>query len=320
MKFLLLLFLFSCERLTTWSTPTGGDFKLATTTGEIDTAQLRGKTLLIFFGFLNCPEICPTTTLELSRMMKLLSEKDRARVVPIFITVDPERDSLEALKTHFSHFDPGIVAARGTEEEIRKALKLFGGDFKIIKGKDPTDIFVDHTSSIFVINRKGVWVNSLDYDTKATDIRDAVNLASSALPYWSDEAKDARMESLGVFDDCDLSKTPCEYRTVKGKFEVELIPRPVKHLTRTKIIVRSKERRLTPRVADLVGLETAMGLIRPKLVKTSDTEWVGGFRLPTCDLKDMHWKLRLLLKDPDQNNFEITFKFASINEFPEPPH
>lgn len=314
--FLLLFFLVSCHRITSWNTPTGGDFVLTTTTGKINTADLRGKTLLLFFGFLNCPEICPTTTLELSRLMKLLDEKERAQVVPVFVTVDPERDTIPALKEHFSHFDPGIIAATGTDAEIRKALKLFGGDFKIIKGKDPTDIFVDHTSSIFVINSQGVWVNSLDYDTKASDILKAIKSATTQPPYWSDESREARIESLGVFEDCDLSKTPCEYRTVKGKFEVELSPRPVKHLQRTKIIVRTKELRLTPKLADLEGIELKMGLIRPKLVKLSDTEWVGGFRIPSCDLKDMHWKLRLLLRDPDKNNFEITYKFESFNEEP----
>jgi hypothetical protein len=66
-------------------------------------------------------------------------------------------------------------------------------------------------------------------------------------------------------------------------------------------------------------VERAMGPIRPKLTKVSDTEWVSSFRLPTCELRNMHWKLRLLLQDPKKENYEIKFRFSSINEFPTQP-
>ncbi|MFL5786351.1 MAG: SCO family protein [Bacteriovoracaceae bacterium] len=316
---LALIFCLSCERFTTWNTPKGGDFVLSTPQGKLDTSQLRGKTLFIFFGFLNCPNVCPTTTREMNRMMKLLTQKDRQRFVPIFISVDPERDTLAALKEHFASYDPAFVAATGTPEELHKALGLFGGDFQIVKGKTPDETFVDHTSSIFVINRKGEWVNSLPYDTNARDLRDALYISGRLPPYWSDEARDARMEVLGENTECDLSQGPCDWRTTKGRYEVEVSPRPVKHLEKTKLIVRSKDKKLVPIVGDLIGVELAMGLIRPKLTKVSDTEWVSSFRLPSCELRNMHWKLRLLLQDSKKENYEIKFGFSSINEFPTEP-
>lgn len=318
MRFLLLLFFIaSCEEVTSWQTPKGGDFVLNSTAGKLDTAKLRGKTLLIFFGFLHCPYVCPTTVRELNRMMKLLPEKERARVVPIFVSVDPERDTIPVMKEHFAKLDPTFIAATGTPEEVRAILGQFGGDFKVVKGKTPDDTFIDHTSSVFVINRRGVWVNSLPYDSSATEFRDAAYVASRQPPYWSDEARDARVEVLGSNADCDLSQTPCEWRTMKGVYAVELSPRPVKHLQETRITVRSKDNKLTPKLADFIGVELSMGLIRPKLVKISDTEWVSSFRLPTCELKNMNWKVRILLQDNLKNNFEVKFGFSSINEMKE---
>jgi protein SCO1/2 len=314
-SFIFFLFLIlSCERFTTWQTPKGGDFVLKTPTGVMNTADLRGKNVFIFFGFLNCPNVCPTTIREVNRMIKLLTPRDRKKFAAIFVTVDPERDTMEHLKERFAELDPLFIPATGTDEEVREALRLFGGDFKIVKGKSPDDIFVDHTSSVFVINRKGVWVNSLPYDTSAIDFRDAFHVASRLPPYWSDEARDARIETLGENEECDLTKEPCMYRTVKGNYEVELSPRPVRHLQKMRIIVRSKDQRLTPRLADFIGVELAMGLIRPRLVKTSDTEWVGSFTLPTCELKTMTWRLRLLLQDAKKINYEIRYRFSSAVE------
>ena len=315
-----LIFILSCNRATTWQTPKGGDFVLKTPAGNLDTTTLRGKYLFIFFGFLNCPHVCPTTIREINRMVKLLPPSDRKKFVPIFISVDPERDTLPILKERFSELDPSFIAATGTEEEVRSALKLFGGDFKIVKGKTPDDTFIDHTSSVFVINRKGEWVNSLPYDTTPEAFRDAFNSASQQKPYWSDEARVARIEILGENEECDLAVGPCEYRTMKGNYEVSITPsKPIRHLEKLRITVRSKDHKLTPKVADLAGMELAMGLIRPKLVKTTDHEWVGSFTLPTCELKIMNWRLRLLLQDSQRNNFQITYRFKSINEKSRPP-
>ncbi len=314
LKYLFVFFLLGCQEITSWTTPKGGNFVLKTPNGTLNTNELQGKTLFIFFGFLHCPHVCPTTIRELNRMVKDLSPKDKSKIVPIFISVDPERDTLPVLKEHFATMDPSFIAATGTEEEVRKALQLFGGDFKIVKGKTADDTFVDHTSSVFVINRKGVWVNSLPFDTSARDFRDAFHAASLQKPYWSDEAQASRVEQLGDNEECDLSNGPCEYRTVRGNYEVTISPFPVKHLQRLRVTVRSKDKKLVPKLADFIGVELAMGLIRPKLVKISETEWVGSFTLPTCELRTMNWKLRLLLQDPEKNNFEIKFRFMSIND------
>lgn len=313
-KLFLLLFLLSCERSTTWHTPVGGDFTLEAHHGVLDTKELRGKTLFIFFGFLNCPHVCPTTIRELNRLAKQLTPKERQKVAFIFVSVDPERDTKLKLKEYFSSLDPVFIPSAGKEDKIREALKLFGGDFKLIPGKTPEETFIDHTSSVFVINRKGVWVNSVPYDASVEEFRRALDLSHSQQPYWSDEAKGSRIKMLGFNQDCDLGKESCTFITDEGiRFDVDILPRPVKHLVKNQISVRSKDKRLSPKMADLIGVELTMGLIRPKLIKTAEHQWKGEFILPTCELESMSWNLRLLLQNAEKENHEIKFRFSSIN-------
>jgi len=306
----------ACNQFTSWQTPKGGDFTLKTPDGVLDTAQLRGKTLFIFFGFLHCPHVCPTTIRELNRMARSLDPRERSRTAFIFVTVDPERDTPAVLKEHFASMDPAFIPATGTEEEIRNALGKFGGDFKVTRGKEADDIFIDHTSNVFVINRKGVWVNSLPYDTSAQDFSVAHAMSRSQLPYWSDEAQAGRIQVLGGNEECDLGKEICTYVAPDGGvYELSLYPRPVRHLEKVRLTVKSKKsHNLTPKLADLVGQEIAMGLLRPKLVKTNDNSWVANFTLPTCELRNMNWKLRLLLQDNRRENFEMKFRFSSLND------
>lgn len=324
MKIILLsCLLFLCSSLsantanTDWANPQGGDFTLKTTSGMLKTQDLRGKTLLIFFGFLHCPAICPTTIRELNRVAKELPADVKKNVQMIFVTVDPERDTPEKLKARFAQLDPMFIPAYGTHEEIRKAIKLFGGDFKVEKPKSPTDgTSVDHNSNIFVVSPRGIWVNSLAYNTKAQTIRDAIYLAPSQLPYYSEEAKIERLHRLGANTECDLSRKDCEFITDNGiKYQVQVGPRPVKHLRKTRITVsiKNEDFTLTPKVADIIGEELVMGLIRPKLEKVSDRKWSGEFTLPTCDLRTMHFFVRLLLQDKTQENYEIRYRFSSIN-------
>lgn len=315
MKLLLtLVLMLSCNRVTTWSTPEGGDFTLKTPTGVVNTEELRGRTLFIFFGFLHCPNVCPTTVHQLNRFAKSLSEKEQKSIAMIFVTVDPKRDTPEKMKEHFATLNPSFVPAYGTEKEVREALGLFGGDFKVYHADKPEEMVIDHTSSIFVINRQGVWVNSLPYDSSVEDLKEALAVSTSQKPYWSAAAKAERLKILGGNDECDLAKENCYYVTPKGeKFDVELSPRPVHHLEKTKVIVRSSSERLTPKLADLQGQEIAMGLIRPVLYEEGKGAWSGEFTLPTCDLRTMHWKLRLLLQDSEQENYEVTYGFSSIN-------
>lgn len=144
----------------------GGPFSLVSQRGERVTRDtFEGKPTAYFFGFTHCPEVCPTTLFEMSRHLKELgSDADRLNVV--FVTVDPERDTPELLKTYLESFDPRIVALTGTPEELAVAAKAF----RITYRKVPVEggYTMDHTASVIVTDAKGDLVTLIDYHEDAS--------------------------------------------------------------------------------------------------------------------------------------------------------
>ncbi|QRM35277.1 SCO family protein [Microvirga sp. VF16] len=149
--------------VTTTGTPAvGGPFSLVNHRGERVTQDtFKGKPTAYFFGFTHCPEVCPTTLFEMSQHLKDLGP-DANRLNVVFVTVDPERDTPELLKTYLESFDPRIVALTGTAEELATAARAF----RISYRKVPTEggnYTMDHTSSVIVTDAKGEFVSLIDY-------------------------------------------------------------------------------------------------------------------------------------------------------------
>lgn len=118
-------------------------------------ADFRGKVTLVFFGYTHCPDVCPTTLLELAEVKKLLGA-DGARVQGVFVTVDPERDTPQLLKAYVGHFSPDIVALRGTPEETRAVAQHFKIFYAKVPGQtDPASYTVDHTAGSYVYDKQG---------------------------------------------------------------------------------------------------------------------------------------------------------------------
>lgn len=153
--------------VTTTGTPAiGGPFSLVNHRGERVTQNtFKGKPTAYCFGFTHCPEVCPTTLFEMSQRLKELGpDADRLNVV--FVTVDPERDTPELLKTYLESFDPRIVALTGTPEELAVAARAF----RISYSKVPTEggnYTMEHTSSVIVTDAKGELVTLIDYHEEA---------------------------------------------------------------------------------------------------------------------------------------------------------
>lgn len=138
---------------TTARVPIGGPFELTTHEGKkFSSESLKGKPFAVFFGFTHCPEVCPTTLFDLTQDLESLGA-DAAKLNVVFITVDPERDTPELMKTYLSSFNPRIVGLTGTETEIAATAK----EYKIYYKKVPTDsdYTMDHTATIFLMDRKG---------------------------------------------------------------------------------------------------------------------------------------------------------------------
>ena len=138
---------------------TGADFgrslSLPDLTGKIRTLDdFKGKVTVLFFGYTQCPDVCPTTMAELAEVKKSLGA-DGDRVQGVFITVDPERDTPEVLKNYVASFDPGFVALRGTPEQTAAAAKEFKVFYAKVPGKGAGSYSMDHTAGSFIFDTGG---------------------------------------------------------------------------------------------------------------------------------------------------------------------
>jgi len=117
-------------------------------------ADFKGKVSVVFFGYTQCPDVCPTTMAELAAIKRAMG-KDGDRVQGIFVTVDPERDTPEVLKAYLAAFDPSFVALRGTPEQTAEAAREFKVFFAKVPGKTDASYTVDHTAGSYVIDTQG---------------------------------------------------------------------------------------------------------------------------------------------------------------------
>ncbi len=120
----------------TGGTGYGKVFRLTDHDGKLRTlADYRGKVVTIFFGYLNCPDFCPTHLARQNEVLRLLG-KDAARVQSLFVSVDPQRDTPERIKAYVTAFNPSFVGLTGTKEEIDLAVKAFRASYEIVPIKD----------------------------------------------------------------------------------------------------------------------------------------------------------------------------------------
>lgn len=130
-------------------------FQLPDANGQVRTLQdFRGKAVVVFFGYTQCPDVCPTTLSEIAQAKQLLGP-DGARVQGIFITVDPERDTPEVLKAYMANFGSDFVALRGTPEQIEATAKDYKVYYKKVEGKTAGSYTMDHSAASFVYDPEG---------------------------------------------------------------------------------------------------------------------------------------------------------------------
>ena len=131
------------------------DFSLPDQNGKVRTLKdFAGRIVVVFFGYTQCPDVCPTTMLELAEVKKALG-KDGERVQGVFITIDPERDTATVLKAYVGNFNPDFVALRGTLEETQATAKQFKVFYAKVPGKTPESYTMDHTAGSYVFDTTG---------------------------------------------------------------------------------------------------------------------------------------------------------------------
>lgn len=117
-------------------------------------ADFKGKVTVVFFGYTQCPDVCPTTMAELAQVKKSLGA-DGERLQGVFVTVDPDRDTAELLKAYMGSFDPSFVALRGTPEQTAATAKEFKVFYAKVPGKTEGSYTVDHTAGSYVFDAAG---------------------------------------------------------------------------------------------------------------------------------------------------------------------
>ncbi len=117
-------------------------------------SDFKGKVVVVFFGYTQCPDVCPTTMVELTEIKKSLG-KDGERIQAIFVTVDPARDTPQVLKAYMENFDPSFLALIPTPEELPLVTKEFKVYYNKVDGKTPTSYTMDHSAFNYIYDTKG---------------------------------------------------------------------------------------------------------------------------------------------------------------------
>jgi protein SCO1 len=155
---LLMLWVLGGLRNVTAPAAIGGPFQLTDQSGQTVTEKsLQGRPTLIFFGFTHCPDVCPTSLFEISEVLHAMGG-DANRVNAYFVSVDPERDTVAAMKDYLSSFDPHLKGLTGDPEVIAKVLS----EYRVYSRKVPLkdgDYTMDHTALIYLMDRDGHFVS-----------------------------------------------------------------------------------------------------------------------------------------------------------------
>jgi protein SCO1 len=153
----------------------GGPFTLTSPDGATVTDQTyRGKWLLVYFGFTSCPDSCPTALLEISAALEKLGP-DADKLQPLFITVDPQRDTPAVMGNYTQSIDPRVVGLTGTPQQIAAAAQEYGVYYEPRKsGPGAGDYVMDHSTYLYLMSTEGEFVRGFDTDASGEHIAEAV--------------------------------------------------------------------------------------------------------------------------------------------------
>ncbi len=153
----------------------GGPFTLTSHTGNtISNADFAGKNMLLFFGFTNCPAICPTGLQTISQVMRDVPAEVANTIQPVFITVDVERDTPENIALYLENFDPRIVGLTGTQAQIDAVLKSYRAFAQKVE-TEMMGVMFDHSSYIYLMDKNGNYVRHFKHNTPVAEMIDGIN-------------------------------------------------------------------------------------------------------------------------------------------------
>jgi len=147
--------------------PVGGPFTLSDQNGHRRSlADFRGKLVLLYFGFAACPDVCPTDLVAMASVVRALSP-DGDELQPVFVTLDPQRDTREVLGAYVASFHPRFVALSGSEEETRRVATSYKVAYEKVRLPRAPTYTIDHTAYVFLLDREGRFVTLFPPGTPA---------------------------------------------------------------------------------------------------------------------------------------------------------
>ncbi len=154
--------------------PVGGPFRLTDHQGHLrrDT-DFRGKLMLVYFGYTTCPDVCPTDLYQISQAMSLLGAS-ASEVVPIFITLDPKRDTVKLLSAYIASFHPQLIGLTGSEADVSKVAKMYRVFYQKVPVSGWLRYTIDHSAFIYVMGDDGRYLGFLPPGTDASRIVDVL--------------------------------------------------------------------------------------------------------------------------------------------------
>ncbi len=160
----------------------GGNFTLQAANGPVSLSDYRGKVVAIYFGYMSCPDICPTSLWSLTEAINQLPPEQAEQVQPVFVSVDPERDSPEALAIFVKGYRDNFVGLTDNKKNIDKVARQYSVIYEKVPLKESAMGYVmDHTSVIYLVDRRGVLQYYLPHDTPPNSIRgDLVKLLTES--------------------------------------------------------------------------------------------------------------------------------------------
>lgn len=153
----------------------GGAFTLTDQIGKVVSDQdFRGKYMLVYFGYTFCPDVCPTSLSAMATALDSLPKPVEAQIVPIFITVDPERDTQEVLKSYVGNFHPRLIGLTGSDEQIRDVARKYRVYYqKVDQGKDAAYL-MDHSSIVYLMGSDGKFLTHFSHTTPPEQMAETI--------------------------------------------------------------------------------------------------------------------------------------------------
>jgi protein SCO1 len=148
---------------------------------SVTNEDFRGRFQLISFGYTYCPDVCPTTLVEMAAILKQLDEQAE-RVQPIFITVDPERDTGKVLQTYTEFFDPRILGLTGSPALVRRAADNFKIRYAKVREPGNENYAVDHSAGMILLGPEGEFIKKFAFATPVDDIVKVLDEILAATP------------------------------------------------------------------------------------------------------------------------------------------